>query len=54
VDKPVRLRPDDWPVGLAESVERRYAAHNGFDKGRVLFVWTTGSNGIELPIACCC
>jgi hypothetical protein len=21
---------------------------------RVLFVWTTGSNGVELPIACCC
>ncbi len=53
-DKPVRLLPDDWPVGLTESVDRRYAARNGFDKGRVLFVWATGSNGIELPTACCC
>jgi hypothetical protein len=53
-DRPVRLLPEDWPAGLTESVNRRYAAHNGFDKGRVLFVWTAGANGIELPIACCC
>jgi hypothetical protein len=53
-DKPVRLLAEDWPTGLVESINRRYAAHNGFDKGRVLFVWTAGSDGIELPIACCC
>jgi hypothetical protein len=53
-DKPVRLLPEDWPVGLAESVERRYEARNGFDKGRVLFVWTAGPEEVELPIACCC
>lgn len=54
-DKPVRLQPDDWPAGLAESVERRYEAHNGFDKGRVLFVWATGpEEEVEMPIACCC
>jgi hypothetical protein len=38
-DRPVRLVRSDWPDGLAESVDYRYAARNGFDKGRVLFVW---------------
>jgi len=53
-DQPVNLMLEDWPTGLTESVNRRYEAHNGFDKGRVLFVWATGSDGIELPVACCC
>jgi hypothetical protein len=53
--KPVRLVRGDWPEGLAESVDRRYEARNGFDKGRVLFVWTAGGKaGVERPIACCC
>jgi hypothetical protein len=37
----------DWPEGLAESVDRRYEARNGFDKGRVLFVWATGKAGVR-------
>jgi len=52
--KPVRLVRGEWPEGLAESVDRRYEARNGFDKGRVLFVWTVGKAGIERPVACCC
>jgi len=53
-DKPVRLVRGDWPDGLGESVDYRYAARNGFDKGRVLFVWASGRDGIEMPVACCC
>ena len=36
-EKPVRLARSDWPEGLAESVDRRYEARNGFDKGTGTF-----------------
>jgi hypothetical protein len=53
-EKPVRLVPDEWPTGLVESVDHRYSARNGFDKGRVLFVWSATPGVADTPLACCC
>lgn len=36
--RPVRLEPDEWPEGLAKSVDVRNQARNGTAKGRVLIV----------------
>jgi hypothetical protein len=53
-DKPVRLVASEWPIGLVESVDHRYSARNGLDKGRVLFVWSATPGAAEIPLACCC
>ncbi|HEY2202298.1 MAG TPA: hypothetical protein VGH56_10425 [Solirubrobacteraceae bacterium] len=52
-DDPVLLRPQDWPEGLAASVDTRIAARNGFEKGRVLFAWSRTKSGGVVPAACC-
>src|SRR5687768_16572162 len=52
-DRHVRLVPSDWPDGLARSVDARYHARKGLDKGRVLIVWRDDRSPIQ-PVAVCC
>lgn len=51
-DVNVRLRPEEWPEGLAQHVDDRLDARNGLDKGRVFYVWSPAVGG-ETPVACC-
>lgn len=53
---PVRLEPNEWPDGLAASVDRRNRARHGQEEGRVLII-SSGPHGKRealRPVAVMC